>query len=329
MARMLQALKNLEARSAWPAAKPSVLAHLTESPPAALPPPPVAKPAEPPVEIVAPPVDAATPPTSPSLFAAPGAIVIEPPAPGQAPAVELVALNTMLPDVAGVYVDSSPSQTVSAPPTTRPPTGAERAVRRTLGEPHRRQPLADLAARLRQDAHKTGSRSLLLAGIGPQSATHETALHVASLLAEEGGKVLLVDGDLARRQLSSDLDCLQAPGLSDLSPDLAALSELILPTAQAGLSFLPVGTQRFAELEASADLLARSIGQLAARYDLVLIDGGRTGDSGLPTLARLCDATYVIVQLGTVEATQAQQALRDLRAGAARVLGCIATGGEA
>jgi Mrp family chromosome partitioning ATPase len=331
MARMLQALKNLEARSAWPAAKPSVLSHLAETPPAA--PPPASKPAEQrvlaPAEFIAPPVVEVAPPTAPALFAAPSAIVIEPPAPSEGQAIDQVVVNTMLPLAAAARGVASALQPASSHPVTRRPTGAERAVRRTLGEPHRRQPLADLAARLRQDAHKTGSRTLLLVGIGQDSSTHETALHIASLLAEEGGRILLIDGDLARRLLSSDLDYLQEPGLSNLSRDSAALSDLVQPTAQAGLAFLPVGTQRFADLDASADPLARSVGQLAAPYDLVLVDGGRTGDPGVATLARLCDATYVIVQLGTVEASQAQHALRELRAGAARVLGCIATGGEA
>jgi Mrp family chromosome partitioning ATPase len=347
MARMLQALKNLEARSAWPAARPSVLSHLAEIPaaappapppppapaPPAPPPPPAAKPAEEPAPQPAEnalPVISLTQQKFAALFTAPSAIVVEPPAPSQAPAVESVFVNTMLPaQAASVDRDEAPDPPATSPPATRPPTGAERAVRRTLGEPHRRQPLADLAARLRQDAHKTGSRTLLLAGIGAESSTHETALHVASLMAEEGGRILLIDGDLARRLLSTDLDYLQEPGLSDFGRDSAALSDLLQPTAQSGLTFLPVGTQRFADLDASADLLARSAGQLAAQYDLVLVDGGRTGDSSLPTLARLCDATYVVVQLGTVEASQAQQALRGLRAEGARVLGCIATGGEA
>jgi Mrp family chromosome partitioning ATPase len=273
------------------------------------------------------------PPILRSLLATPSAIVVESRVPTQSPAVESAIVNSVLPLPAAsascVDAVSPPASPASPLPSPRPPTGAERAVRRTLGEPHRRQPLADLAARFREDAQKTGSRTLLLAGIGAESSTHETALHVASLLAEEGGRILLIDGDPARRLLSTDLDYLQAPGLSNVSRDSAALSDLVQPTAQAGLSFLPCGTQRFADLEASADLLARSVGQLGAQFDLVLVAGGRTGDSGLAALARLCDATYVVVQLGTVEATQAQHALRDLRAGGARVLGCIATGAGA
>ena len=56
----------------------------------------------------------------------------------------------------------------------------------------------------------------------------------------------------------------------------------------------------------------------------LLIDGGRATDSSASTLARMADATYLVVQLGTVEASEAQSALAALRAAGARVLGCIA-----
>lgn len=348
MARMLQALKNLEARSAWPAAKPSVLSHLAEkakplepaSLPPALPPPtpaPVAKAlaAEP-----APPVEppAIPPPLPPALahlaasvlFTAPAAIVVRSEERFDAPALDPVIVNTSFPrESAELPAPPAPQKRIVGPTGTRPPTGAERAVRRTLGEPHRRQPLADLASRLRRDAHKTGSHTLLLVGIGLQSATHETALHVATLLAEEGARVLLVDGDQSRRQLSAELDDLQERGLSNLSSTAEVAEHWLQPTAVQGLTFLPAGTERFSNLAESASDLARVFGQLAAGFDLTLVDGGRTGDPALSTLATLCDATYVVIQLGAVQATEAQQALRELRASGARVLGCIATGGDA
>jgi hypothetical protein len=212
---------------------------------------------------------------------------------------------------------------------SRPATGIERAVRRTLSEPHRRQPLVEMAARLRQDAHQTGSRTMPLLGIGPQSDTHEPALHVATVLAEEGGNLLLIDADPARRQLSTDLDALQEPGLADLAREGLVSPDLLLPTAQEGLAFLAAGSQRFPDLEDKADLLSRAFGQLAAEFDLILLAGGRTDDPAAATLARLCDATYVVIELGTVEANYAQKSLRTLRSTGARVLGCIATGATA
>lgn len=347
MARMLQALKNLEARAQWPAAGAGLLSHLSQAEKQpAQPREPVAEPepkagnnflaqlaqAAPPAQMSDPapvsPPPAEQQPRSPVpvLFTMPSAIVVQSPARFEAASSDAVVVSTFLPRESP---PPAPTPPVPLPrPTTRPLTGAERAVRRTLGEPHRRKPLADLAARLRQDASKTGSRTLLLVGIGPDSATHETALHVATLLAEEGGNVLLVDGDLARRQLSADLDDLQEPGLSNLSREPSDANTLLRPTALQGLAFLPAGTERFANLEESVGDLPRSLGQLAARFDLVLVDGGRSGDPGTAALARLCDATYVVVQLGSVQASQAQQSLRELRAGGARVLGCIATGGD-
>jgi Mrp family chromosome partitioning ATPase len=328
MARMLQALKNLEARAAWPAAGAGVLSHLSESAQQAAPPvesfePPPPPPAAPLPQFFPPPT-AREP--EPLQFAAPSAIVVQSPERFDAIAGDAIVVNSF--DARETMPQREPERPPPRP-TTRPPTGAERAVRRTLGEPHRRQPLADLAARLREDAHKTGSGTLLLVGVGPESSTHETALHLASVLADDGGRVLLVDGDLARRQISADLDDLQEPGLSNLGQEGQNPQQLVQPTAVERLSLLPAGTERFADLESSAGVVARSLGVLAAEFDLVLVDGGRVGDPGLPLLARLCDATYLVIQLGAVEAAQAQNALRDLRAGGARVLGCIATGGDA
>jgi Mrp family chromosome partitioning ATPase len=316
MARMLQALKNLEARSAWPPAGAGLLAHLAESPapvaprtpnpPKADPPKPEPPPPEPPklepkVEVPAPPLP---PEPAPPIFEAPAA----------------------LPPLAAPAFQPTPDPLPPARPTTRPPTGVERAVRRTLGEPHRRQPLADIAARLRQDAHQTGSRTLVLLAIGGGSSTHDAALHLAALLVDEGGKILLIDGDPARRQLSADMDQLQACGLSDLATAGVRPSELIQPTAFAGLGFLPAGSQRFADLRTAADPLARAFGQFAADFDLVLLSAGRVDDPGAAVLARMCDAAYVLVELGAVEAGQAQRSLRELRGAGARVLGCIAVG---
>lgn len=318
MSRMLQALKNLEARSERPAAQDAAPSPATPPKPASPPkltqPPTAFVPAAPTVE--PPPSAPAAPAPAPTLFSLPVT------APSSAAAV------TVTPPAAPLAAKTPPPKRetlLHSRSATRQPTGIERAVRRTLAEPHRRQPLAELAARLRRDAHQTGSRTLLLAGIGRESTTHETALYVAALLAEEGGNILLVDADLARRQLSTDLDDLQEPGFSDLTREGTDPATLVQPTAFEGLAFLPAGSQRFADLENTSDRLARGLGQLAAGYDLAILDGGRAGDQAGATLARLSDATYVVVQLGAVEAAEAQQALRDLRAAGARVLGCIAT----
>ncbi len=76
---------------------------------------------------------------------------------------------------------------------------------------------------------------------------------------------------------------------------------------------------------AATERWAKVLEQLSASFDCVLIDAGRTSDSAATHLARVADATYLVVQLGTVETSEAQKALADFRAAGARVLGCIAT----
>lgn len=306
MSSMLQALKNLEARSAWPLPKKNVLAHLAVG-------------AEPDA-VIGDEIRAAELPPTPES---------EPPQPLFA--VSKVATATLAPTAVPPAVllpaFSMPLDAAPTPvPAARAPSSAERAARRALSEPHRRQPIRDLADRLRQDAHETGSRTMLFVGIGDESATHAALLHIAALLAEEGGRVLLIDGDLAQRSLTLELEAVQQTGLSDLvSANVPAANDLIQPTAFQRLAFLPAGTQRQTALPSAGDRLARILGELTGSYDLLLIDGGRSSDAAASVLARLADATYVVVQLGTVEASAAQAALRDLRSSGARVLGCVAT----
>jgi Mrp family chromosome partitioning ATPase len=167
---------------------------------------------------------------------------------------------------------------------------------------------------------------VVLVGVGPESTPHEALLYAATLLAEKGaGDVLLVDADLARRPLSQALECGKEPGLAELVRGDVPSSESCRPTAVSKLSFLPAGVMPHADLSTVGFRLEEVVQQLAAKYSLLLLNAGRTSDRGASDLAHLADATYFVVQLGTVETSEAQAALRDFRAAGARVLGCIAT----
>jgi Mrp family chromosome partitioning ATPase len=201
----------------------------------------------------------------------------------------------------------------------------EHAVHRMLSDPHRAQPFEQLAERLLRDAEQTHSKTLLLVGVGEESSTHETLVHAAALLAEKKGSVLIIDADLARRPLSEGLEYGQERGVAELVQGDDAHRQRCLPTALAGLSVLPAGLVRHVDLSTAATRMEELLRKTASEFSLVLLDGGRTGDLPAATLARLTDATYFVVQLGAVEASQAQAALRDFRAAGARVLGAIAT----
>ena len=61
-----------------------------------------------------------------------------------------------------------------------------------MSDPVRGEPLTQLAERLRRDIEQTDSKTVVLVGVGPASATHEALLCAAMRLAQ--------DRDLVARQ---------------------------------------------------------------------------------------------------------------------------------
>lgn len=360
MSRLLQALKNLEARSPQPAAaRPpagkGLLAHLADKfhSPSADRPPPAAEVAAParPTPIKPPPQG------NPLAYLSAGmpTIVLSPPA---APDVDFSAedaysaqafspvyVNELVPPLCPpppvLPPEPLPEPAAAKPIAAAPPpreqpvapsiaaprqaTLIERTIRRALADPARSEPFRQLADRLLSDLEASGGRSIVITGIGPASETHEVILHTAAVLAERGEPILVVDADAAHRALTCQLDLPACRGLVEaLRPEHDPLA-LVQPTAFESLSVLPLGQARLGDPAAAANRLAAVVQTLEASYRLVLIDGGRSSELAAATLARLSDATYFVVRLGQTEAALAQAAVRDFRAAGARVLGCIAT----
>jgi Mrp family chromosome partitioning ATPase len=215
--------------------------------------------------------------------------------------------------------------TPTTPTTDRPLTSIERAALRTLNNPLQARPVIDLADRLEAETGQT-SHSVVLVSVGDSRGTPEALVCAGALLAERRHTdLLIVDADLTRRALTAALAAEAERGLSEALLTEADYRSLCQALATRNLKFLPTGLKRdldAAAIEARLEALLKSLG---AAYGLLLIDGGQAGRPFTSTLARQADATYLVLELGAVEASQAQDALRDLRAAGARVLGCIAT----
>ena len=322
MSRMLQALKNLEARSVRPAAPLGRLAHLADKSRTAR---AIAPPA--PVEVE----DLTTPAMispAPTLIAEPEysslASVAPPVSMGSFFVAENFAPTLSLPvaePIAEVAPMSAP-EPIETP--VRPASALERTVRRTLADPQRSEAYRQIAARILGESAELNARSLVLVGVGTQSDTHELLLHVAAVLAEEGREVLLIDADLASRRLSAALDFPDGRGLAEILLDELPPHRLIQATAIEGVSMLP-GGKRSLSLDGRANRLSSLIDDLESKTRLILIDGGRTSDPAALAVARLAGGAYFVVRLGATDAAEAQAALRQFRQSPARVLGCIAT----
>lgn len=199
----------------------------------------------------------------------------------------------------------------------------EHRIHETLMHPARSRPFAELVERLRQDFRGSQKRSLLFTDIGPASRGDEMLAHVAALFAEQGTRVLLVDGDFARAGLTADFEAGTSGGLQNALTAPRTWRDHVLPTSLANLSFLPAGRGNL-NLEAAAPTLPSFLPQLESEFPLVLFDGGQSDGPLLLPLARACDATYFVIRLGTTDAKEAQLALKNYRSAGARVMGCVA-----
>ncbi len=147
-------------------------------------------------------------------------------------------------------------------------------------------------------------------GVGKSFVTANLGL----LLAEAGKRVVLVDADIRRGTLHRFFGLGRGPGLADVIAGLP-LEQALRGTGQPGLTVLTSGAlpPNPAELLAS-DRLARLIAELAARFDLVLLD--------TPPVLAVTDAALVArhASVNLLVARSGQHPLRELLT-AVRLLG--------
>jgi capsular exopolysaccharide synthesis family protein len=152
-------------------------------------------------------------------------------------------------------------------------------------------------------AEATG-RVLVVTSASPGEGKTTTLANLAAALAQNGAKVLAVDGDLRRPTLNQHFGLQKTPGLSDLIVGKAAASQAIQSTRIDGLQMIPCGylPPNPAELLGSP-MMKQVMEALRAHYDWVLVDA--------PPLLAMADAA-VLASLaeGVVMVIAAEQATK-------------------
>ncbi len=139
-------------------------------------------------------------------------------------------------------------------------------------------------------------------------------------------EVILVDADAGQRVLSQRFAAATEKGLVDALQDRTPAGRFAVLTAVPRLAFLAFGEslvwRRTVAPESVRDLFAEW--KRNYRYTVIAAGGELTHLTSL--LARHCDATYLVAQLGQTEKQQAWELARELTAAGARLLGSVATG---
>jgi polysaccharide biosynthesis transport protein len=139
----------------------------------------------------------------------------------------------------------------------------------------------------------TPPKVILVTSALPQEGKTTTAVNLAIVLAQRGGKVLLIDGDLRRARIHKFFKGTQASGLSTLLNGQDDTSAVILPTLVPGLSAVFAGPTPPQPAEMlSSERMRRYLAQWRNEFDHIVIDS--------PPVLSVTDAALLSVESDSV-----------------------------
>ena len=168
-------------------------------------------------------------------------------------------------------------------------------------------------------------KTILVTSSSPGEGKSTTSANVASVYAQEGKRVLLVDGDMRKPTVHHTFGLKNTKGLSNVLTRQVSIEEAIQPSTLDNLSIMTSGPipPNPAELLASKSM-EQLIGELTAQYDFVIFDAPpilSVTDSQI--LSNRCDGTVLVVKAGEAEKAMVQKAKESLVASQANILGVV------
>jgi capsular exopolysaccharide synthesis family protein len=168
-------------------------------------------------------------------------------------------------------------------------------------------------------------RSLVVTSASPGEGKSTVAANLSISFAQNGLRVLLIDGDLRRPRVAQLFGLRKEPGLTGLIMGEASREEITQSTWIENLYVITSGAipPNPAELLSTARM-AEVMEELQDTFDLVIVDSPpvlAAADSAI--LGRLSDGVLLVVRAGRTDRGAARQSLSQLRTVGARVLGGV------
>ncbi len=196
-------------------------------------------------------------------------------------------------------------------------------------EPGRDRELEELRQRVILELGAGRSAVIVFTAAVPGEGASTLSLLFAYRLAEaESRPVLLVDGDLAHtgRSLSSVLgNGGEARGLVEILTGSHALKDVVVPTEEPNLHFLPCGSVAGPNIDlVREDRLSPLLEEMRRVYSFVVVDSASTlaaPETG--PLAAAADGVVMVVRAGRSRRETVQKALHLLGKARCRLLGVV------
>ncbi|MGK7294860.1 MAG: GumC family protein, partial [Candidatus Wenzhouxiangella sp. M2_3B_020] len=170
--------------------------------------------------------------------------------------------------------------------------------------------------------------TILVTSPGPGDGKTTTAINLATVMAQNGSRVLLIDADLRKPRLHRDFGKPQSPGLTNRIATTSGEqsdSATILPTDVEGLFVMPSGNSAPNPAELlSSERMSKIIAMSGRAFDHVVIDTAPIlGLADSMVLSRQVDGVIVVTSAGKTAKESIKTSMKRLQQVRAPVLGMV------
>jgi capsular exopolysaccharide synthesis family protein len=172
-------------------------------------------------------------------------------------------------------------------------------------------------------------KTILVTSPGPGEGKTTTAINLATVMAQNGAKVLIIDADLRKPRLHRDFKVPHAPGLTNriagVNGGEESTSSAIIPTTVDGLFIMPSGNQAPNPAELlSSERMSKIIAMASRAFDCVVIDTAPIlGLADSLVLSRAVDGVIMVMAAGKTTKTSVKACVRRLNQVQAPLLGQV------
>ncbi len=168
-------------------------------------------------------------------------------------------------------------------------------------------------------------RTVVVTSASPGEGKTTTVSNLGIAFAQQNLRVLLIDCDLRRSRLHAAFNLSRSPGLTELLLGQVDQDEAVKPTEMPGLYVLPAGVAPPNPSEMlGGQKMRAALQSLSEAFDLIILDTPpilAASDGAI--LATLADGVVVVLKAGSTESEAAQQAMHQLKAVGARIVGAV------